>query len=347
IAKLDLRPNPEGGYYRSRGVVPMPGGGPRPLMTVIDYLLTEASPRARFHRISADTLHFHHCGGTLRLHCVADDGLVRSRDLGPFSRSPRTEPQVALAGGLWKGMELVSGSYALISEAVVPGWCAQDHTSASAADLLRFLSTAKAHRTGENASTIRRFIDDTAKPAKPAKPANDPVDQPIDGPALIRALDLQAHVEGGFFREVWRASGSVITAAGRRPPANTIYYLLTQNAPLGVFHSNVSSITHFLHSGGPIVYSMIDSEGSWHEVVLGRDRAAGQVLSFTCPGGWWKSSGLATGAEHGLISEIVAPGFVDADRILANAEDFRRRYPELEPHWRPRVPSQGEGERGR
>ena len=58
------------------------------------------------------------------------------------------------------------------------------------------------------------------------------------GPAqpLVARLGLVPHVEAGHFRERWAARARVDTAAGPRPLASTIYYLLTAAAPLGRFH---------------------------------------------------------------------------------------------------------------
>lgn len=154
-----------------------------------------------------------------------------------------------------------------------------------------------------------------------------------DGDTLIAALGLVAHVEGGHFAECFRAAASVATAGGERSLASTIYYLLSARAPIGRFHRNTSDITHFFHSGGPIVYGLISPAGEWREVVLGRDLRAGQVLAFTCPGGWWKSSHLPAGAEHGLISEVVAPGFDYADQSMADAALFHRLFPQHHARW--------------
>lgn len=340
IAGLELAPNPEGGYYRLSAQVPMPGGGPRLLMTVIYYLLTEEEPRARLHRLDADSVHFHHCGGTLRVHTLGADGALGQRELGTARAGGESspEPQIVVPGGSWKGIELVSGSYALISEAVVPGWSPEAHQSASQADLAMF--------PAEAAQALAGFVGEGAEigangglaDSGPAS-AGSTEDDRLGGPGLVAGLELEAHVEGGFFRETWGSTATVRAEVGPRPAANSIYYLLTRDSPLGVFHRNVSDITHFFHSGGPIAYAMIDPEGGWHEVVLGRDRGAGEALSFTCPGGWWKSSRLIGGAEHGLISEIVAPGFDYADQTLATAELFARRFPALGPRWRPRMPA--------
>jgi len=153
------------------------------------------------------------------------------------------------------------------------------------------------------------------------------------GDSLIAALGLVPHVEGGHFGECWRSAATLASGHGERALASTIYYLLSTRAPVGRFHRNTSDITHFFHSGGPIVYGLISPAGEWREVVLGRDPRAGQVLAFTCPSGWWKCSYLPVGAEHGLISEVVAPGFDEADRSMADADLFGRLFPQHRARW--------------
>jgi len=129
IASLDLAPNPAGGYVRQYHSARYPGvteGSPmNKMITVIYYLLTLASPLARLHRVHADGLHFHHAGGVLRIHSLGPADDYRAELLGPPNAY-----QVAVAGGRWKAIELVSGPWALISEAVVPGWSPELHESA-------------------------------------------------------------------------------------------------------------------------------------------------------------------------------------------------------------------------
>lgn len=126
IASLDLAPNPAGGYFRQYHRARYPGEADgSPLITVIYYLLTMASPRAQLHRVRADGLHFHHAGGILRIHSLGPADDYRAELLG----APNAY-QVAVAAGRWKAIELVSGPWALISEAVVPGWSPELHESA-------------------------------------------------------------------------------------------------------------------------------------------------------------------------------------------------------------------------
>lgn len=164
-----------------------------------------------------------------------------------------------------------------------------------------------------------------------------------EGERLIDALGLRPHVEGGYFNECWRSARETTTENGPRALASTIYYLLTTAAPLGRFHRNRAAITHFLHSGGPIVYCLISPDGQWREVVLGYARDAGQVVAFTCPGGWWKSSHLPAGALHGLISEVVAPGFDYADHTIADEAMFERLFPQHRARWAAYISPRGGG----
>lgn len=158
----------------------------------------------------------------------------------------------------------------------------------------------------------------------------------MTGEALIAALGLEPHVEGGYYRELYKGPhhDALTVAGGARRLASTIYYLLTADSPINRFNRNRSDITHFLHAGGPIHYQTISAAGAWQEVVLGRDVAAGQVLAFTCPGGAWKSSHLPAGVAYGLISEVVAPGYEDADWALADAALFERLFPQHRARWR-------------
>ncbi len=245
-----------------------------------------------------DRLLFHHAGGPVRIH-GAGAGAGMS---GPSAASnaamlgPPDRFQVcALAG---QTLALDGGSWALISEAAIP------------------------EESPDASMSAQRWRPATAGPTGAD-----------EGADLVATLGLAPHVEGGYYRELWASRERVNTHAGPRPLASTIYYLLTTEAPLGRFHRNVSDITHLLHRGGPLVYQLISPEGAWQEVVLGRDHGAGQVLAFTCPGGWWKSSQLLPGAPAGLISEIVAPGFDYADHQIADEALFDRLFPQLRARW--------------
>lgn len=157
------------------------------------------------------------------------------------------------------------------------------------------------------------------------------------GQAWIDELGLGPHPEGGYYRRRWRTAETVVTAGGERPLASSIHYLLTADSPIGRFHRNASDITHVWIAGGPLVYCLIAPDGTWHELVLGPDGQAGQRVAFTCPGAWWKSSHLPVGGDHGLIREIVTPGFDYADHRFADIALFSELFPQHRARWAPYV----------
>lgn len=158
--------------------------------------------------------------------------------------------------------------------------------------------------------------------------------------ALIQALALQPHVEGGYFRRTYTApvntapvDNAPIDSETGRAAMSSIFYLLTEDSPLGHLHCNRSDILHFWQAGDPLRYTLLSTAGELRTVVLGPNLEAGQHLQLLVPGGTWKASALTPEhreAGYGLISEAVCPGFDFADHSMAEAAEMQRRYPQ---HW--------------
>lgn len=110
---------------------------------------------------------------------------------------------------------------------------------------------------------------------------------------LILTLDLEPHGEGGFFRRTYQAGhrDMLETTGGPRYLMTSIYYLLTEESPVGQFHFNQSDILHYFHLGDPIEYSLIHADGSLQTLVMGSNVLAGQQPQLHVPGGIWKASG--------------------------------------------------------
>lgn len=148
---------------------------------------------------------------------------------------------------------------------------------------------------------------------------------------IVAALDLEPHVEGGFYRRTFQSDqqAMVETAGGRRYAMTSIYYLLTGTSPVGHFHLNKSDIVHYYHVGDAIQYFLIYPDGTLKTVVMGNDFTAGQCLQLHVPGGVWKASQLMDGpAAYGLISEAVSPGFDFADMQLGSRHLLGELFPE-------------------
>ncbi|MBO1257017.1 cupin domain-containing protein [Alteromonas sp. 5E99-2] len=148
---------------------------------------------------------------------------------------------------------------------------------------------------------------------------------------IVDALELEAHIEGGYYKQTFKASDSreISTPEGQRVTMTSIYYLLTRAEPIGHFHKNKSDIMHYFHAGDPITYYLIYPCGRLEEHVLGSDFTLGQKFQLIVPGGVWKASTIGTKANHGygLIGEAVAPGFEYEDMALGDTQELINEFP--------------------
>lgn len=150
--------------------------------------------------------------------------------------------------------------------------------------------------------------------------------------SVIKALGLNRHVEGGYFRRTFISDYSASreeTPLGRKT-MSSIYYLLNSESPIGHFHRNKSDIIHYFHMGDPIVYFLIYPDGALQEVTLGHNIEDDHQLQLVVPGGVWKASRLrANGAfGYGLISEAVSPSFDYDDMKLGSSTLLKRDFPQ-------------------
>ena len=148
---------------------------------------------------------------------------------------------------------------------------------------------------------------------------------------LIAALDLVRHQEGGYYRRTFQSDDQTMlsTAGGPRYRMTSIYYLLTQDSPIGHFHLNKSDIVHYYHLGDAIEYTLIFPDGRLKTIEMGSDIIAGQRLQLHVPGGIWKASRLMAGSSgFGLISEAVSPGFDFADMEMGSRRQLSEQFPE-------------------
>jgi predicted cupin superfamily sugar epimerase len=131
-------------------------------------------------------------------------------------------------------------------------------------------------------------------------------------PELARILGLQAHPEGGWFKETYRSAITVDAPGydGPRAVATAILYLLDAgetSAP----HVVASDEIWLWHRGGTLELTIGDDV-----VMLGGRIEDGEVTQVVVPGGAAQAARPASD-EAVLVSCIVAPGFDFGDfRLL-------------------------------
>jgi predicted cupin superfamily sugar epimerase len=146
---------------------------------------------------------------------------------------------------------------------------------------------------------------------------------------LIEKLSLEPHIEGGYFCRTY-SSALTIPIAGSKPRCllSSIFYMLTDDSPIGHLHKNKSDIIHYFHGGSPLTYLIVHPDGNLEKRILGADLDNGQQLQLIVTGGCWKATELEAG-EFGLISEAVSPGFDYDDMELAEQSLIKSQFPHL------------------
>ncbi len=104
---------------------------------------------------------------------------------------------------------------------------------------------------------------------------------------LIERLLLEPHVEGGYYFRTYRSDRqtAVPYAAEPRCLLSSIFYLLTDDSPIGHLHKNRSDILHFFQGGSPLTYLIVHPDGRLEKEVLGCDLEKGQRLQLLVRGG--------------------------------------------------------------
>lgn len=130
----------------------------------------------------------------------------------------------------------------------------------------------------------------------------------------IRALELEPHPEGGYYRETHR-SGLDIPGhclpegfGGPRSASTAIYYLL-EGGEFSAFHRiRADELWHF-HSGSSLLLHMIMGDGEFEARLVGCDLQAGARPQAVVPAGTWFAASVAEPSGYGLAGCTVAPGF--------------------------------------
>jgi predicted cupin superfamily sugar epimerase len=118
IARLDLKPHPEGGHYRETFRDPAVDAVGRSRSTAIYFLLARGE-RSHWHRIDAVEVWHYYAGDALTLQIADDDG-TRSMILGPNIAAGEA-PQAIVPAHAWQAAESV-GDWTLVGCTVAPGF---------------------------------------------------------------------------------------------------------------------------------------------------------------------------------------------------------------------------------
>ena len=144
IENLNLKPHPEGGFYReifasgtllNGNCLPQKISGNRPFYTSI-YFLLKNDDISHFHRIKSDEIWCFHAGDALNIHIIDKNGNYLIKKLG-LNTDENEFPQHLVEAGCWFGAGLKNQKgYALVGCLVSPGFDFQDFELAKKTELL-------------------------------------------------------------------------------------------------------------------------------------------------------------------------------------------------------------------
>jgi len=145
----------------------------------------------------------------------------------------------------------------------------------------------------------------------PSEISND-----LSGNQVIRLLDLQPHLEGGWFRQTFKDT----PAETDRPSSTAIYYMLQAEERSAWHRIDAVEVWHY-YAGAPLSLTLSPPDGQGATVhMLGPDLRNGARPQVVVPTGWWQTA--ATLGAWTLVGCTVAPGF-DFDGFELAPKDWR------------------------
>lgn len=153
----------------------------------------------------------------------------------------------------------------------------------------------------------------------------------MDAKYWIEKLGLQAHPEGGFFKETYRSAESISSKSlperfqGDRSFSTSIYFLL-RSQDRSLFHRIKSDeLWHFHYGSSLNIYILKDDQ--LIVKTLGANPDAGESLQVVVPANCWFGAMSAEQNSFTLAGCTVAPGFDFADFEMATRKELFDSFP--------------------
>jgi len=147
---------------------------------------------------------------------------------------------------------------------------------------------------------------------------------------IIKKYGMQAHPEGGWYREIFR-SDIVLSEnslpeffKGSRSALTSIYYLLNDRN-FSAFHRIKSPEVWYFHEGMPLIIHMVSEAGDYTKIELS-DKETG-VHQFAVEPNTWFAAEIKEGYGFALVSCAVAPGFDFSDFEIAAKKNLLAAFP--------------------
>lgn len=148
---------------------------------------------------------------------------------------------------------------------------------------------------------------------------------------FIEKLDLSAHPEGGYYKETYRADGSIPQVTlpggytGDRSYATSIYFLL-DSTTFSAFHRIRSDELWHFHAGTGLKLYIIDVQGKLTTIKVGSNLENHEQLQAVIPANSWFAAEVVAKDGFTLVGCTVAPGFDFDDFELADRDELSAMF---------------------
>jgi uncharacterized protein len=155
-----------------------------------------------------------------------------------------------------------------------------------------------------------------------------------DAKYWIEKLGMQAHPEGGYYRETFRSADEIQTAGlparfgGPRACSTAIYFLL-ESGQFSALHRIQSEEVWHHYTGSGVTIHVIGRDGRLRTHALGPDPETGEAFQVAISAGEWFGATVDDAASFALVGCTVAPGFCFEDFQLGERAALVEQYPEL------------------
>jgi hypothetical protein len=146
----------------------------------------------------------------------------------------------------------------------------------------------------------------------------------------IDRLKLEAHPEGGYYRETYRSEAAFpgrqdqVFPAGRSH--STAIYFLLEKDNFSAFHRIQSDELWHVYDGDGLDIHVLHPQGEYSCLRLGT--VEGRMPQAKVEAGCWFASEVSPGGSFALVGCTVSPGFDFTDFEMADAVALSSEFPQ-------------------
>jgi predicted cupin superfamily sugar epimerase len=150
----------------------------------------------------------------------------------------------------------------------------------------------------------------------------------------IEKLGMGKHPEGGWYKEVYRASEEIKKAglpnrfSSSRSFSTVIYYLLEGKEFSSLHKIKSDEIWYYLDGSAALEITVIDKNKDLEKKILGKDIEINEELIQVVEEGCWFGSKLKNSSGWSLVACSVAPGFDFEDFELGERSQLLELFPD-------------------